>query len=83
MKGEIEAGHDDRAMARDFAKAHWTPYLLKALPVGANFLYLAIAEERMGDLLAARETAREAQRAGELTPYEKRLLDELKVRLKR
>ncbi len=55
----------------------------EVLPVGANFLYLAIAQERLGDLRAAREAAREAQRTGELSAYEKRLLDELKARLKR
>ena len=53
-------------------------------PLGANYLYLALARDRLGSDREAREAARKAAaaaRAGELTPHEERLLEDLRAEL--
>ena len=51
------------------------------LPIGAHFLYLAWAQEQLGDEAAAREAAGKAHSAGDLSLYESRVLEELRARL--
>jgi tetratricopeptide (TPR) repeat protein len=47
-------------------------------PLGANFLYLALAHHRLGNDKEAREAARKAEAFGALLPYELKQLEELK-----
>jgi membrane associated rhomboid family serine protease len=46
-------------------------------PTGANLLYLAIAHAKLGSTREAREAGRRAREEGGLTPYERRLLEDL------
>ena len=46
-------------------------------PAGANYLYLALAHFGLNHMREAREAAERAREEGGLTPYERRLLEEL------
>jgi tetratricopeptide (TPR) repeat protein len=68
--GETRTG--DPALAlRDLQRA------AELLPIGANYLYLAWAYYGLSELRDAREAARRARSAEDLTPYEELLLEEL------
>ncbi len=51
----------------------------KLMPLGANFLYLALAHDRLGNAKAVKEAGRSADSCrDQLSPYETKLLEELR-----
>lgn len=67
----LQMGEASRALADLELAAQLAPF-------GPNLLYLGIAQNLLGNTKAARDTAERAGKSGHLTPYESKLLRELK-----